>query len=115
MGQLAWMGEKLIDWSDPRAGSGPSVLDHTGILTSVSLYYLTKSFRSSVFTYAQNPNGFQAEYTKATTDAPLLFSAFKYNIGFWPPAKVAQVGNLVRYMSKFEFLFCSGTAMMRLS
>jgi hypothetical protein len=37
---------------------------------------------------------------KANTDAPLLFSAFKYNGGFWPPAAVAKVGNFVRYQSK---------------
>lgn len=81
------------------------MLDHTEILTSVSLFYLTKSFASSTFIYAQNPNGFRAEYTKAKTDAPLLFSAFKYNDGFWPPAKVAQVGNLVKYQSMFELCF----------
>ena len=78
------------------------MLDHTELLTGVSLYYLTKSFVPSAFIYAQNPNGFRAEYTKAATDAPLLFSAFKYNLGFWPPAKVAQVGNLVRYQSRLE-------------
>jgi len=83
------------------------VVDHAELLTGVSLYYLTKSFVSSAFIYAQNPNGFRPAYTKATTDAPLLFSAFKYNVGFWPPAKVAQVGNLVKYQSKFD---CFGTA-----
>lgn len=40
-------------------------------------------------------------YTKARTDAPLLFSAFKYNVGFWPPALVARTGNLVLYNSEF--------------
>jgi len=97
VGQLAWIGEKIIEWSDPRAGTPPSVIDHTEILRTVSLYYLTRSFVSSVFMYAQNQNGFKTTYTKAHTDAPLLFSAFKYNVGFWPPAKVAQVGNLVEY------------------
>jgi hypothetical protein len=56
-----------------------------------------------VLTYAQNPNGFATVYTKANTDAPLLFSAFKYNVGFWPPAVVAKVGNLVKYTSMFPF------------
>lgn len=86
------------------------MLDHTELLAGVSLYYLTKSFVSSAFIYAQNQNGFRTEYTKATTDAPLFFSAFKYNLGFWPPAKVAQVGNLVQYKSKFEL--CSEAARM---
>ncbi|KAL4903751.1 hypothetical protein BDW74DRAFT_155375 [Aspergillus multicolor] len=97
VGQLAWIGEKFLNWSDPDAGQAPSVLTHNEILRSISLYYLTGSFASSVLTYAQNPNGFASEYTKAHNDAPLLFSAFKYNVGFWPEALVAKVGNLVRY------------------
>ena len=86
--------------SDPNAGHAPSVLNRNEILRSVSLYYLTQSFASSVLIYAQNPNGFSNVYTKAATDAPLLFSAFKYNPGFWPEALVARVGNLVYYKSK---------------
>ncbi|KAJ7883255.1 Alpha/Beta hydrolase protein [Mycena leptocephala] len=96
VGQLAWIGGKFKFWSDPRAGTPPSVLDHTAILTTVSLYYLTESFLSSVWIYAQNPNGFTTVYTKAPTDAPLLFSQFEYNI-LWPEEYVAKVGNLVSY------------------
>ncbi|RAH51141.1 epoxide hydrolase family protein [Aspergillus brunneoviolaceus CBS 621.78] len=97
VGQLAWIGEKFLNWSDPNAGTSPSVLTHNEILRHVSLYYLTETFASSVVIYAQNPNGFSTVYSKAHTDAPLLFSAFKYNVGFWPPALVAQTGNLVLY------------------
>ena len=81
------------------------MLDRVEILRTVSLFYLTRSFVSSVFIYARNAGGFRPEYTPAATDAPLLFSAFKYNVGFWPPAKVGQVGNLVSYRSEFLFLF----------
>ncbi|KAH7310904.1 Alpha/Beta hydrolase protein [Stachybotrys elegans] len=97
MGQLAWIGEKLIDWSDPRAGTAPSVLTTNEILRSVSLYYLTGTFTSSLYIYHQNPHGFGTEYIKARTDAPMLFSAFKYNVAFWPQKLVAKVGNLVYY------------------
>ncbi|KAF7351957.1 Alpha/beta-hydrolase [Mycena venus] len=97
VGQLAWIGSKFKLWSDPRAGTPPSVLNNTAILTSVSLYYLTQSFLSSVWIYAQNPTGFQTVYTKAATDAPLLFSQFEYNIGLWPKEYVAKLGNLVSY------------------
>nr|POE88364.1 putative epoxide hydrolase [Quercus suber] len=83
--------------SDPRAGTSPSVFNHNEILRAVSLYYLTRSFLSSVYIYHQNPNGFKTEYTKARTNAPMFFSAFKYNVGFWPPTLVAQAGNLVSY------------------
>ncbi|KAL1873576.1 hypothetical protein Daus18300_003943 [Diaporthe australafricana] len=97
VGQLAWMGEKFVNWSDPRAGTGPSVLNSTEILRSVSLYFLTESFTSSIFIYAQSPNGFTREYYKAQTDAPFLFSAFKYNFFFFPAALVKEYTNLTSY------------------
>ncbi|RYP64372.1 hypothetical protein DL771_008766 [Monosporascus sp. 5C6A] len=61
VGQLAWIGQQIIDWSDPRAGTGP------------------------------------LEYTKAPTDAPMLYSNFKYNNVFFPRALVQKVGNLVHW------------------
>ncbi|TRX98522.1 hypothetical protein FHL15_000596 [Xylaria flabelliformis] len=100
VGQLAWIGAKFIIWSDPRQGTGPSILTHSEILREVSLYYLTRSFVSSVYIYNQNPSGFRnGNYTnvKAPTDAPLLYTTFEYNIGFWPKEYVAAVGNLVYY------------------
>ncbi|KAJ7162103.1 Alpha/Beta hydrolase protein [Mycena filopes] len=96
VGQLAWIGGKYKLWSDPRAGTPPSVLNSTAILTTVSLYYLTDSFLSSVWIYAQNPSGFGSVYTKAPTDAPMLFTQFEYNL-LWPEEYVAQAGNLVSY------------------
>ncbi|KAJ7162102.1 Alpha/Beta hydrolase protein [Mycena filopes] len=96
VGQLAWIGGKFKLWSDPRAGTPPSVLNSTAILTTVSLYYLTDSFLSSVWIYAQNPSGFGSVVTKAPTDAPMLFSQFEYN-PLWPEEYVAKAGNLVSY------------------
>ncbi|KAJ7449089.1 Alpha/Beta hydrolase protein [Mycena galericulata] len=94
--------ESTIDFgdltgSDPRAGTPPSVLNNTAILTSISLYYLTASFLSSVWIYSQNPGGFNPVYSKAATDAPMLFGQYEYNIALWPEEYVAQVGNLVSY------------------
>ncbi|KAJ6593146.1 Alpha/Beta hydrolase protein [Mycena capillaripes] len=97
VGQLAWIGSKFKVWSDPRAGTPPSALDNTAILTSVSLYYLTESFLSSVWIYGQNPSAFRAAYTKAPTNAPLLFSQYEYNSAMWPKEFVAKIGNLVSY------------------
>ncbi|KAJ8121459.1 hypothetical protein ONZ43_g2094 [Nemania bipapillata] len=97
LGQLAWIGEKYIEWSDPRAGTPPSVLTHEHILLEVSLYFMTKSFVSSVFTYSQNTAAFKTSYSKARTDAPMLFSSFKYNFGFWTKEVISWVGNLVLY------------------
>lgn len=86
--------------SDPRQGTRPSLITHNEILRHVSLYYLSQSFISSVYIYYQNPNGFTTNYTKAKTDAPLLYSDFQYNVFFWPKALVETVGNLVDYSCK---------------
>ncbi|KAJ7761029.1 Alpha/Beta hydrolase protein [Mycena metata] len=84
VGQLAWIAGKYKRWSDPRAGTPPSLLDHTAILTAVSLYYLADSFLSSIWIYEQNSNVLNPVYGKGPTDAPLLFSQYEYSIGFWP-------------------------------
>ncbi|KAJ7205254.1 Alpha/Beta hydrolase protein, partial [Mycena pura] len=97
VGQLAWMGGNIMRWSDPRAGTGPSQLNSTTLLTMISLYYLTESFPSSLLIYGANPTAFSPVYTKASTDAPMLFSQHKYNVAYWPKEFLAKVGNLVSY------------------
>ncbi|KAJ7802923.1 hypothetical protein B0H14DRAFT_2613881 [Mycena olivaceomarginata] len=44
-----------------------------------------------------NADALKTVYTKAPTDAPLLFSQYEYNVGLWPEEYVAKVGNLVSY------------------
>ncbi|KAK4220793.1 putative epoxide hydrolase [Podospora fimiseda] len=98
VGQLAWIGEKYIDWSDPNAGNmNPSLLTTNEILRAVSLYYLTNTFNSAIYTYAQDPGAWESQYRRARTDAPMLVSFFKYNVGFWPREIMETVGNLTLY------------------
>ncbi|KAK7036288.1 epoxide hydrolase domain protein [Favolaschia claudopus] len=97
IGILAYVGAEVLRWSDPRAGTPPSLLNSTNLLTLVSLYHLTHTFLSSVWIYAQNANALGTTYTKAATDAPMLFTQYKYNVGFWPEVYVEKVGNLVAY------------------
>ncbi|KAJ7580725.1 Alpha/Beta hydrolase protein [Mycena floridula] len=92
VGQLAWIAEKYDAWSDPNG----EVTD-TDILTTVSLYFLSKTFTSSVYIYAQNPNGFRTGFTKSPSNAPMLFSAYEWNIVYWPKEYVAKVGSLALY------------------
>ncbi|KAI1074501.1 Alpha/Beta hydrolase protein [Whalleya microplaca] len=96
IGQLVWIGEKFIEWSDPRAGTGPSLITHHEILRHVSLYYLSESFLSSVYVYTQNAD-FVNKFKTPKTDAPFLYSAFKNNSWFWPRQLVETLGNLVWY------------------
>ncbi|KAK6981499.1 epoxide hydrolase domain protein [Favolaschia claudopus] len=97
VGILAYVGAEVLRWSDPRAGTPPSLLNSTNLLTLVSLYHLTHTFLSSVWIYAQNANALGTTYTKAATDAPMLFTQYKYDVGFWPEVYVEKVGNLVAY------------------
>ncbi|KAJ2986348.1 hypothetical protein NUW58_g5072 [Xylaria curta] len=95
IGQLAWMGEKYLDYSDPRRGTGPSLITDNEILRTISLIYLSGSATSAGYIYQQNIGTFNQEYTKADNDAPLLFSGFPYNNGAWPDALLAMLGNHV--------------------
>ncbi|KAI0530300.1 epoxide hydrolase 1 [Xylaria digitata] len=106
VGQLAWIGQIYIDdkpplltcditGSDPRRGTGPSLVTDNEILRTVSLSYLSGSFTSAGYIYEQNNGAFNQEYTRAETDAPLLFSGFPYNNGAWPDALIAMIGNHV--------------------
>src|SRR3569833_2470375 len=83
--------------SDPRAGTSPSVLNHNEILRSVSLYYLPRSFLSSVFINNQNPNRFKTTYTKTKTNTPKKNKTKKKNQEKRPPAQEAKEGNQVSY------------------
>jgi hypothetical protein len=120
VGQLAWMGEKWISCmcipvgtilpfrllndtytplagADATAGHYPSVLTHNEILRSISLTYLTDTFMSSIYTYAQDPSVLETGIRRAKTDAPMLVTFFRYSIGFWPEVVLQTMGNLVMY------------------
>ena len=64
-------------------GSDPNgELNHKDVITGTALYYLTKSFQSSVFIYGFNPHGFQTTIRKANTTAPLAYGDFKWDVGY---------------------------------
>ncbi|KAJ1305143.1 hypothetical protein OPQ81_000179 [Rhizoctonia solani] len=95
IGQLAWIGEKYL--SDPLMGTYPSTLDDNTIMTSVSLYYLTGTFETSINTYYQNPKEFAPGMRHATNNIPMGFASYRYEAQYFPQFYVAQVGNLVYY------------------
>lgn len=63
------------------------------------MYYLTETFDSAAFIYAQNPTGkgFSYTYRRARSNQPLLYSNFQWNMLYYPEKLVATVGNLVYY------------------
>ncbi|CAE6385263.1 unnamed protein product [Rhizoctonia solani] len=97
IGQLAWIGEKFLEWSDPQFGVSPSTITNNTILTEVSIYYLTGTFETAGNTYYQNPAGFSTNLLHATTNVPMGFASYYFDIAYYPPFYVAKVGNLVYY------------------
>ncbi|QRV92993.1 epoxide hydrolase [Ceratobasidium sp. AG-Ba] len=100
IGQLAWIGEKFLEWSDPQFGVPPSTITNNTILTEVSLYYLTGTFETSVNTYFQNPNGFNPTMLHAANDVPMGYAAYYYDLQYYPKFYVSKIGNLVYYAGK---------------
>ncbi|KAF5603228.1 microsomal epoxide hydrolase [Fusarium pseudocircinatum] len=87
---LAWVGEKFLSWSDE-----DPPLDE--ILTSVSLYWLTDSFPTSIFPYRQR---FDPDYPGAhdhpkwKISKPLGYSWFPFELAPIPVSWVKTTGNL---------------------
>ena len=88
---LVWIGEKFRDWTD----EDPSIQE---ILTSVSLYWLTDTFPTSIYPYRQlfTPGNMGAhENPEWKITKPLGYSWFPYELAPIPRAWVQTTGNLV--------------------
>lgn len=88
---LAWVGEKFLDWTD----EDPSM---ETILESVSLYWLTNCFATSIYPYRQlfTPGNIGAHENPIWhIRKPLGFSWFPKEIAPVPKAWVATTGDLV--------------------
>lgn len=71
-GLCAWMGEKLIAWSDHRlhrAGDLPGALSQDQILDQVTLYWLTGTAASSARLYAESIDTVSGWISGASADA----------------------------------------------
>ncbi|EJD54399.1 alpha/beta-hydrolase [Auricularia subglabra TFB-10046 SS5] len=91
VGQLAWIGEKFLGWSDPSSDLKDV------ILTNASIYFLTQSFLPSVYEYAHNAAAALPELRKARNSAPLGYGAYKWDTGQYPRYFAEKFGNLVFY------------------
>jgi len=92
---LAYIGEKILAWSDP------STLDLDDLLATVAIYWLTDSFHTSVMIYQQNTKQREIissrEGTRGRMKSTIGYSAFPYEIGTSPRSWIAQCANLVQY------------------
>ena len=94
VGQLAWIAEKFVEWSDPA-----STIDRDHLLTNVMLYWLTRTAGSAGAIYYERAHapywGQPAE--PSSTPTALLDLAHE---NFIPLRhKVAHTDNIVRWTS----------------
>ncbi|PVH89426.1 alpha/beta-hydrolase [Cadophora sp. DSE1049] len=80
---LAWIGEKFLSWTD----DDPSL---STILESVTLYWFTRSFESSIYTYRRQP-------TEPKVRVPFGFSNLPKELIPVPKSWAETEGNLVFY------------------
>ena len=91
MAFLAWVGEKMLDWTDDD-------LPLATILADVSLYWLTNTIGTSLWPYRQlfTPGNLGAHENPAWhINKPLGFSWFPKEIAPVPRAWIATTGDLV--------------------
>ncbi|KAK4661107.1 uncharacterized protein QC763_001380 [Podospora pseudopauciseta] len=94
---LAWMGEKLIEWSDNRHSPFPSI---DTILSFVSYYWLTNSYARSMWAYSELTSVVGGElppYNPSLTK-PMGYSCFPVEIATLPESWARELfPNLVFY------------------
>ncbi|KAG4439655.1 hypothetical protein IFR05_004852 [Cadophora sp. M221] len=88
---LSWIGEKFLSWTD----DDPSL---RAILESVSLYWYTRSFESSIYTYRRRflPTSHQPVEPKVR-NVPFGFSNFPKELIPVPRSWAETEGNLIFY------------------
>ncbi|KAL4904250.1 hypothetical protein BDW74DRAFT_154514 [Aspergillus multicolor] len=95
---LSWIGEKYLEWADPRH---PIPLDT--ILATVTLYWLTSTFPRSLYHASLAKNVLAGIPHPITKSKPLGYSVFPYDMAFVPEAWAREIyGNLVAYRRRGE-------------
>lgn len=93
VGQLAWIGEKFVDWADPRH---PIAADR--ILTDVSLYWFTGTAGSSARIYFESAQG---RGQPQPCPPPVGVAVFPYDI-LQPARGLAERAYHVIHWSEFD-------------
>ncbi|KAL2816210.1 Alpha/Beta hydrolase protein [Aspergillus cavernicola] len=95
---LAWVGEKLLEWVDPRE---PLPLDT--ILSMVSLYWFTSTFPRGLYHAELVKNFLSGKPHPISKEKPLGYSLFPYDLALLPHAWAKQIyPNLVLFRTHLK-------------
>ncbi|GME49652.1 Alpha beta hydrolase fold protein [Neofusicoccum parvum] len=93
---LAWIGEKMVEWSDP--ASTPSL---DTILTNVSIYWFTGTYPTSIWCYRALLGGPRATGGHLNGGKPKAFSWFPNEIAP-PPKEIVRADKAVTHFYEHD-------------
>ncbi|SHV96195.1 epocide hydrolase domain-containing protein [Mycobacteroides abscessus subsp. abscessus] len=96
-GQLAWIGEKFHEWTDPTQGAWGGIGVDT-ILTNIAVYWFTNTAGSSARIYYEF--GLEDKSTKSSP-TPTAVAIFPYDIALPVRSIAERTHNIVRW-NKFD-------------
>jgi len=97
VGQLAWITEKINEWTHPSTERPETVIDRERILTNVMIYWLTGTAGSSARLYYENMHAGSSRQSPATT--PTGVAVFAEDVAI---RRYAEHGNNIVYWSEFD-------------
>ncbi|QQC93172.1 epoxide hydrolase family protein [Streptomyces alfalfae] len=98
VGQLAWISEKFMEWSDS-GGRPEGAVDRDHMLTNVMLYWLTGTAGSSARIYYERAHAARAGAPPESSTAPTALADFPRD-NFIPLRHIAErTNNIVRWTS----------------
>ncbi len=100
VGQLAWIAEKFMEWTDSRACPEDAV-DRDQLLTDVMLYWLTGTAGSSARIYYERAHARYWGTPPEPSAAPTALAAFPQE-NFIPLKHVAEKTNNIMQWSEFD-------------
>jgi pimeloyl-ACP methyl ester carboxylesterase len=97
VGQLAWIVEKLKDWTDPAAELPEDAVDRDRLLTDVSLYWLTATAGSSANVYYEGAKSWGR--TSEPSVVPTGVAVFPMDVTIRP---IAEREHNIVHWSEFD-------------
>lgn len=100
VGQLAWIAERFMDWTDARTAPEDAV-DRDDILTDVSLYWFTRTAGSAARIYYEYVHGGGSFGPPPPTTVPTGVAVFAADTVL-PIRRIAERDNTIVHWSEFD-------------
>jgi pimeloyl-ACP methyl ester carboxylesterase len=97
VGQLAWIVERFVEWSDP-ASLTSGALDRDEVLTNVMIYWLTATAGSSAGLYYEQAH---SQHRQGPSTTPTAVAVFPHDLTY-PLRRVAEHSDAIERWTEFD-------------